>query len=204
MNGGEGSTPRSAPSRTRTCGRSMVWRRMGLLDDAIRDHLELKRLRGADPGEVAREQREALEPDPVGESGAVPDTPATALEDPEPEPEPDHATMPVRATSAVMPESPVDSRGTPEIGGDGADSPTVAEETAELDMRTVMDEPEAGSAGEDSFDSLAGAGAGPAGGAASVEVLNEDQLEWEVPGESSAESPTDAEPHGRAVGGDGR
>ena len=35
---------------------------MGLLDDAIRDHLELKRLRGADPGEVAREQREALEP----------------------------------------------------------------------------------------------------------------------------------------------
>ncbi len=40
----------------------MVWRRMGLLDDAIRDHLELKRLRGADPGEVAREQKEALEP----------------------------------------------------------------------------------------------------------------------------------------------
>jgi len=27
---------------------------MGLLDDAIRDHLELKRRRGADPGEVAR------------------------------------------------------------------------------------------------------------------------------------------------------
>jgi len=33
---------------------------MGLLDEAIRDHLELKRRRGADPGEVAREQREAL------------------------------------------------------------------------------------------------------------------------------------------------
>ena len=28
----------------------MVCRRMGLLDDAIREHLELKRLRGADPG----------------------------------------------------------------------------------------------------------------------------------------------------------
>jgi hypothetical protein len=37
---------------------------MGLLDDAIREHLDLKRLRGADPGEVAREQREALDPVP--------------------------------------------------------------------------------------------------------------------------------------------
>lgn len=35
---------------------------MGLLDDAIREHLELKRLRGADPGDVAREEREALGP----------------------------------------------------------------------------------------------------------------------------------------------
>jgi hypothetical protein len=33
---------------------------MGLLDDAIREHLELKRKRGADPGEVERQEREAL------------------------------------------------------------------------------------------------------------------------------------------------
>ncbi len=33
---------------------------MGLLDDAIREHLELKRLRGADPGRVARAERDAL------------------------------------------------------------------------------------------------------------------------------------------------
>jgi hypothetical protein len=33
---------------------------MGLLDDAIREHLELKRLRGADPGDVARQERDAL------------------------------------------------------------------------------------------------------------------------------------------------
>jgi hypothetical protein len=33
---------------------------MGLLDDAIREHLELKRQRGADPGEVERQEREAL------------------------------------------------------------------------------------------------------------------------------------------------
>ena len=33
---------------------------MGLLDDAIREHLELKRTRGADPSEVLRQEREAL------------------------------------------------------------------------------------------------------------------------------------------------
>jgi hypothetical protein len=35
---------------------------MGLLDDAIREHLELKRRRGADPGEIERAEREALGP----------------------------------------------------------------------------------------------------------------------------------------------
>ena len=30
---------------------------MGLLDDAIREHLELKRSRGADPNEVERQER---------------------------------------------------------------------------------------------------------------------------------------------------
>jgi hypothetical protein len=35
---------------------------MGLLDDAIRDHLELKRRHGADPTEVARQEDEALGP----------------------------------------------------------------------------------------------------------------------------------------------
>ncbi|MGO9819082.1 MAG: hypothetical protein ACLPTJ_00340, partial [Solirubrobacteraceae bacterium] len=54
---------------------------MGLLDEAIRDHLELKRLRGADPGEVAREQREALDPVFADEDVAVEDDPLLALED---------------------------------------------------------------------------------------------------------------------------
>jgi hypothetical protein len=75
---------------------------MGLLDDAIRDHIELKRRHGANPGEVARIEHEALgparreplaaapydedeldAPSPVtGESGAVvaPDEPPTAPE----------------------------------------------------------------------------------------------------------------------------
>ena len=35
---------------------------MGLLDDAIREHMELKRLRGADPSEVARQEHDALGP----------------------------------------------------------------------------------------------------------------------------------------------
>lgn len=35
---------------------------MGLLDDAIRDHLDLKRRHGADPGEIDRAEREALGP----------------------------------------------------------------------------------------------------------------------------------------------
>jgi len=42
---------------------------MGLLDDAIREHLDLKRRRGADPTEIERAEREALGPvrrDPVG------------------------------------------------------------------------------------------------------------------------------------------
>ena len=43
---------------------------MGLLDEAIREHLELKRLRGADPAEVARMEREALGPVRRAEPGA--------------------------------------------------------------------------------------------------------------------------------------
>lgn len=40
---------------------------MGLLDDAIREHLELKRKHGADPDDVARQEREALGPSPRNE-----------------------------------------------------------------------------------------------------------------------------------------
>jgi hypothetical protein len=35
---------------------------MGVLDDAIREHLDLKRRRGADPEEIERAEREALGP----------------------------------------------------------------------------------------------------------------------------------------------
>jgi hypothetical protein len=59
---------------------------MGLLDDAIRQHLELKRRHGADPGDVARLEHEALGPVQREDALAVPapeDVPAasTALDD---------------------------------------------------------------------------------------------------------------------------
>lgn len=55
---------------------------MGLLDDAIREHLELKRRHGADPSEVARQEREALGPARRGPE------PLELPAQPQPEPEP--------------------------------------------------------------------------------------------------------------------
>jgi hypothetical protein len=54
---------------------------MGLLDDAIREHLDLKRRRGADPTEVEREEQEVLGP-------VRPRVEATHVEEPELEHEP--------------------------------------------------------------------------------------------------------------------
>src|SRR6185437_10457784 len=76
---------------------------MGLLDDAIREHLELKRQHGADPDEVARQEREALGPGQRNEfaqpatDADVPAPPAeeepatTVLPPEEPAPEPEQA-----------------------------------------------------------------------------------------------------------------
>jgi hypothetical protein len=82
---------------------------MGLLDDAIREHLELKRKHGANPEDVARQENEALGQggpraefaQPVAEPEAPAPEPAPAAETPtefhvpefepaapEPEPEP--------------------------------------------------------------------------------------------------------------------
>ena len=75
---------------------------MGLLDDAIREHLELKRRRGADAEEVTRQEQEALgAPQRAEFAGATPAAAARdALEDapvedvPAPEPEPAPAPEP--------------------------------------------------------------------------------------------------------------
>jgi hypothetical protein len=49
---------------------------MGLLDDAIREHLDLKRRRGADPTEIERAEREALGPVRRGPEVSDEDAPA--------------------------------------------------------------------------------------------------------------------------------
>jgi hypothetical protein len=95
---------------------------MGLLDDAIREHLELKRRHGADPGEVARQESEALgpvrrsaetaqaqpgvdlEPEPEPHFEPEPEPvydaePEPVLEpDPDPEPEPEPVARNVEST----------------------------------------------------------------------------------------------------------
>jgi hypothetical protein len=67
---------------------------MGLLDDAIREHLDLKRRRGADPSEIAREEADALgpvrreapdeddAPAPAAEHGSYADHEPAALDEP--------------------------------------------------------------------------------------------------------------------------
>jgi hypothetical protein len=58
---------------------------MGLLDDAIREHLDLKRRRGGDPTEIARLEREALGPvrrEPEEGPAAEPPSPPPAAEAP--------------------------------------------------------------------------------------------------------------------------
>jgi hypothetical protein len=62
---------------------------MGLLDDAIREHLELKRRHGANTEEVDRQEREALgearraERDAEAETEAEPETEAAAPPEPQ-------------------------------------------------------------------------------------------------------------------------
>src|SRR3954447_2981021 len=68
---------------------------MGLLDDAIREHLELKRRHGADPDEVSRQEREALGAPVRGEfakpAGEDDDAPAAEAAEPATEAEPEPA-----------------------------------------------------------------------------------------------------------------
>lgn len=106
---------------------------MGLLDDAIRDHLDLKRRRGADPSEIAREEREALDP-------VFPDEPRPPALDEEPhalvaDPAPPHGDPLVQASTDGAGVAPAD-----------AQIAALGEETAELDMQSVMGPADAGTA----------------------------------------------------------
>ena len=104
---------------------------MGMLDDAIREHLELKRLRGADPGEVAREQREALDPTPRSQSDEATDdstaAPPVALPAAE------------KAAPADIDASDNEPTGTARVARRG-NVANASQETAELDMQSVLND----------------------------------------------------------------
>lgn len=147
--------------------RGIVWPRMGLLDDAIREHLELKRRRGADPGEVAREQHEALDPVPreraaEAEEGGLPTEQVL---------EPGAHAGPGEESTEASNALPVAAHTT------GSVEPAAVGETAELDMRTVL--------GEDGEDGEAGEPAAQAEAEGSAPLAEEDSLEWEVPTEAA-------------------
>jgi hypothetical protein len=120
---------------------------MGLLDDAIREHLELKRRRGADPDEVARQEGEALGDPRSGEFARPAEEPqeVEAVEEPvvadEALPEVDEEELPPEppAPAAYEPGEPEDDGWLEEddrIDG-GAGQPT-----AEFTPPDVEPEPE--------------------------------------------------------------
>ncbi len=156
---------------------------MGLLDDAIREHLEFKRLHGADPGEVAREEHEALGPVYRGEE-------------------------PMPADSAGIAESLDRAQEGPASSAGGSRSsaqelPHGGQETAELDMRTVLKTEQPGRAEHPAEGAGTPLGSGstrpslggdrPASGLPQQEVSAEDSLEWEVPRGSPAGTSKHAE-----------
>jgi hypothetical protein len=101
---------------------------MGLLDDAIREHMELKRLRGADPSVLAQQEQDALGP-VVRESEDEEQT----FEDGDGEHE-------IALGDGGDGDLPGDGSGASAAHPAGSDFANVGQETAELDMRTVLDE----------------------------------------------------------------
>ena len=138
---------------------------MGLLDEAIREHLELKRRSGADPSAVAREEREALTP-------VVPDERDSAAAD---------------LVVGGLESTDVGEAAQGPSSGDEplADMSAGGQETAELDMQAVMEEdPDAADSGSPEGPSVEGA---PIAGHAEHGVAAE-SLEWGFPGERGSES----------------
>src|SRR4051812_30791014 len=100
---------------------------MGLLDDAIREHLELKRRRGADAEEVSRVEQEALGPPQRGEFAGA-SAPAEAAEpvDPDGPAEPAEPVEPADAAAVA----PADETEWLEDEPEPAEEPVAGEPTA--------------------------------------------------------------------------
>ena len=140
---------------------------MGLLDDAIREHLELKRRSGADPSVVAREEREALAP--VLADAAADEQPADPYRE---------LDAPEAGPVEVVPAH---------VGHDHeplVELSTLGQETAELDMQAAMEED------PDAADSASPVGPivdGPTPPAYSGQLPVEDGPDWELSREQDPE-----------------
>jgi hypothetical protein len=163
------------------CG-GAVWFRgaMGLLDEAIREHLELKRRRGGDPSAIAREEREALAP---GMTEEPTDVVAHAADETPADLEASAPDAPVSSSAPVaMQDRPEDRVADLAAGG---------QETAELDMQAAMEQdPDAADPGAPEppladDPTVAGGGGDPS---------EDDLLEWELPGERDREPPPEPIP----------
>ena len=142
-----------------------------MLDEAIREHLELKRRGGGDPTEIAHQEREALAP-VFPDEGAPPAE--VALEE----------TSPAGSEPAeAVPEAELGD-GYAEMPPAPADFSSVGQETAELDMQAVLE----------ADGSLGGAHDGAAEPAsAAPRSSDEDSFEWEAP-PVSAQPPQEPDP----------
>jgi len=132
---------------------------MGLLDDAIREHLDLKRRRGADPAEIERAERDALGPvrrDPVGsgeaeiEHAAMPDDDGEPVYDHGFE-EPDGLEEPPQFDAPIASEPPVAPP--PELEYT-LDQETEVWDEFEPDAPGLVDAPQRGDAPSHPTDSL--------------------------------------------------
>jgi hypothetical protein len=161
---------------------------MGLLDDAIREHLDLKRRNGGDPGEIARKENEALTPVLEVADGPRADAEAPALDDQDvavateeahaPDEEGDTEATYSRASLADAAEA--EAGAPPPVSGAFAE---VGEETAELDMEAVLAEPPQPPAPESP---PAASAARPVRASAAAEG-QKNPLEWELPGDRDGE-----------------
>jgi hypothetical protein len=154
---------------------------MGLLDDAIREHLELKRRRGADPGEVAREQREALDAlddqAPAGSVGSAEEAPGAAVVSGAPLVDRPADTQ---SDPLVVGADPASARSAdPVRAGQPAEPAAGADETAELDMSSVLGEDLEHARDDDGISAPADA---------------DEPLEWEMPADTAAREAAAEEP----------
>jgi hypothetical protein len=150
---------------------------MGLLDDAIREHLELKRRRGADAEEVTRLEQEALGPpqrgefagarapaEPAGEpvppedQAAVDEPAPESAEDPvvEPEPEPRDEAGDGWLEDPPAPPGEAEASAGDEASGRGSEREEVVLDHPTVEYTPPADEPPPGDdeAGRDADDVL--------------------------------------------------